>query len=83
MRTNVLPQMRNVYECNSNDPKVLIYILNFAEKVLDRLNKQQLIGELLPLIWDFKTYDSEMILKVIGKLFRIKVNFLHIFTKGN
>lgn len=65
----VLPKMKNVYDCNSNDVRVLGNILNCIEKVLDRLDKQQIIDEVLPLIWDFKTYDSEMIIKVIRKHF--------------
>lgn len=67
IRRMVLPKMKNVYDCNSNDVRVLGNILNCIEKVLDRLDKQQILDEVLPLIWDFKIYDSDMIIKVIRK----------------
>ncbi|XP_065213701.1 SCY1-like protein 2 isoform X4 [Planococcus citri] len=70
IRRMVLPKMKNVYDCNSNDVRVLGNILNCIEKVLDRLDKQQILDEVLPLIWDFKIYDSDMIIKVI-RIYRI------------
>ncbi len=79
IRRLVLPKMKNVFECNSNDSRILCHILNCIEKVLDRLDKQQITDEVLPLIWNFKMYDSEMILRVIGMLILSSLKMINFF----
>lgn len=67
IRRMVLPKMKTVYEKNATDLKIVGNILSCVEKTLDRLERQQIIDEVLPLLWDVRLQDPDITLRVVSK----------------
>lgn len=63
----VLPKLKLVYEKNAGDIKIDINILVCIQKILDRLDRTQIIDEVLPLLWDVRLQDAEVIMAVVSK----------------
>ncbi|XP_046681827.1 SCY1-like protein 2 [Homalodisca vitripennis] len=66
IRRMVLPKMKTVYEKNATDLKIVGNILSCIEKTLDRLERPQIIDEVLPLLWDVRLQDPDIILRVVN-----------------
>ncbi|XP_021921574.1 SCY1-like protein 2 [Zootermopsis nevadensis] len=66
IRRMVLPKMKTVYEKNVADLKIVLNVLSCVEKTLDRLDKAQIIDEVLPLLWDVRLQDPEITLRVVN-----------------
>ncbi|XP_050538239.1 SCY1-like protein 2 isoform X3 [Daktulosphaira vitifoliae] len=64
IRRMVLPKLKMVYETNPNDLKIVLNILACLEIILHRLEKQQIIEEVLPLIWIISQTDPEVIARI-------------------
>jgi len=62
----VLPKLKMVYETNPNDLKIVLNILACLEIILHRLEKQQIIEDVLPLIWIVNQTDPEVIARIAG-----------------
>lgn len=67
IRAMVLPKTKAVYEKNPGDLKITMNVLSCVEKTLDRLDKAQIIDEVLPLLWDVRLQDPEITLRVVSK----------------
>lgn len=67
IRRMVLPKTKLVYEKNNTDMKIVLNVLSCVEKTLDRLDRSQIIDEVLPLLWDVRLQDPEVILRVVSK----------------
>lgn len=67
IRRMVLPKMKLVYEKNSNDLKLVGNILACIERTIDKLDRQQIIDDVLPLLWDVKLQDPDIMLRVVSK----------------
>lgn len=67
IRRMVLPKIKTVYEKNAGDLKIVANILSCIEKTLDRLERPQIIDEVLPLLWDVRLQDPDIILRVVSK----------------
>nr|CAD7414327.1 unnamed protein product [Timema cristinae] len=65
IRRMVLPKTKAVYEKNSGDIKIVGNVLSCVEKTLDRLDKSQIIDEVLPLLWDVRLQDPEITIRVV------------------
>jgi len=63
----VLPKTKLVYEKNTGDLKIVLNVLACVEKTLDRLDKAQIIDEVLPLLWNVRLQDPEITLRVVSK----------------
>lgn len=74
IRRMVLPKLKMVYETNPNDLKIVLNILACLEIILHRLEKQQIIEDVLPLIWIVNQTDPEVIARIAGN----KINFIII-----
>lgn len=72
IRRMVLPKLKMVYETNPNDLKIVLNILACLEIILHRLEKQQIIEDVLPLIWIVNQTDPEVIARIAGN----KINFI-------
>lgn len=73
----VLPKIKSVFEKNQSDLKIMSNVLQCVERILDRLDKSQIIDEVLPMLYDIRLSDPEIILRVVRKL-----NFhIYISTK--
>jgi SCY1-like protein 2 len=70
IRRMVLTKTRTVYEKNTGDLKIVLNVLACVEKTLDRLDKGQIIDEVLPLLWDVRLQDPEVTLRVVSKCSR-------------
>lgn len=66
IRRMVLPKLKMVYEANPNDLKIVLNILACLEIILHRLEKQQIIEDVLPLIWIVNQTDPEVIARIAG-----------------
>lgn len=67
IRRMVLPKMKVVYEKNSNDQKLVGHILACIERTIEKLDRQQIIDDVLPLLWDVKLQDPDIMLRVVSK----------------
>jgi SCY1-like protein 2 len=67
IRRMVLPKLKMVYETNPNDLKIILNILACLEIILHRLEKQQIIEDVLPLLWIVNQTDPEVIARIAGK----------------
>ena len=67
IRRMVLPKTKAVYERNTGDLKIVLNVLSCVEKTLDRLDKAQIIDEVLPLLWNVRLQDPEITLRVVSK----------------
>lgn len=67
IRRMVLPKTKVVYEKNQGDLKIVANVLQCIERTLDRLDKAQIIDEVLPLLWDVRLTDPEITLRVVRK----------------
>lgn len=66
IRRMVLPKLKMVYETNPNDLKIVLNILACLEIILHRLEKQQIIEDVLPLLWIVNQTDPEVIARTAG-----------------
>lgn len=71
----VLPKTKLVYEKNQGDLKIVSNVLSCVERTLDRLDKSQIIDEVLPLLWDVRLTDPEIILRVVSKCITVHLVF--------
>lgn len=67
IRKMVLPKTKAVFERNSGDLKLTLNVLACLTRVIDRLDKSAVIDEVLPLLWDVKLQDPEIIKEVVSK----------------
>ena len=67
VRRMVLPKTKVVYEKNAGDLRIVLNVLSCVEKTLDRLDKAQIIDEVLPLLWNVRLQDPEITLRVVSK----------------
>lgn len=63
----VLPKLKMVYETNPNDLKIVLNILACLEIILHRLEKQQIVEDVLPLLWIINQTDPEVIARIAGE----------------
>ena len=49
-------------------PQITLYTLLAVEKVMDRLERRIILDELLPLLWDNKLQDPDVIQATVSKL---------------
>ncbi|BES98273.1 protein kinase activity [Nesidiocoris tenuis] len=73
IRKMVLPKMKTVYEKNSNDLKLVLNVLACIEKTLDRLERSQIIDEVLPLLWEVRLQDADVIVRVVN-IYRVMLS---------
>lgn len=67
IRKMVLPKTKLVFERNTGDLKLTLNVLACLDKVIDRLDKSAIIDDVLPLLWDVKLQDPEIIQEVVSK----------------
>jgi SCY1-like protein 2 len=67
IRKMVMPKMKTVYEKNTTDMKIVVNVLSCIEKTLERLDKAQIIDELLPMLWDVRLQDPDILLRVVSE----------------
>ncbi|XP_038118205.1 SCY1-like protein 2 isoform X8 [Culex quinquefasciatus] len=66
----VLPKLKAVFEKNQNDLKIMGNVLQCVERTLDKLDKSQIIDEVLPLLLEVRLTDPDIIVRVVN-IYRI------------
>ncbi|KAJ8976483.1 hypothetical protein NQ317_013704 [Molorchus minor] len=64
IRRMILPKTKVIYEKNQTDIKLVSNVLSCVERTLDRLDKAQIIDEVLPLLYDIRLADPQITLRV-------------------
>ena len=67
IRKMVLPKTKLVFERNAGDLKLTLNVLACLDQVIERLDKSAIIDDVLPLLWDVKLQDPEIIQEVVSK----------------
>lgn len=67
IRRMILPKTKAIYEKNQSDLKIVSNVLSCVERTLDRLDKGQIIDEVLPLLYDIRLSDPQITLRVVSK----------------
>jgi SCY1-like protein 2 len=67
IRRMVLPKIKTVFEKNQSDLKIMVNVLQCVERILDKLDKSQIIDEVLPMLSEIRLSDPEIILRVVRK----------------
>ena len=67
IRKMVLPKTKQVFERNCNDLKLTLNVLACVHQVIDRLDRSAIIDDVLPLLWDVKLQDPEIIQQVASE----------------
>lgn len=67
----VLPKIKTVFEKNQSDLKIMANVLQCVERILDRLDKSQIIDEVLPMLYEIRLSDPEIILRVVREYFHV------------
>ena len=65
IRRMVLPKIKTVFEKNQSDLKIMANVLQCVERVLDKLEKSQIIDEVLPMLYEIRFSDPEIILRIV------------------
>ncbi|XP_046472921.1 SCY1-like protein 2 [Neodiprion pinetum] len=73
IRRMVLPKLKGVFEKNSGDVRIMSNVLSCIECILERLDKQQIIDEVLPLLWEVKLQEPEIAIRVVN-IYRLMLN---------
>lgn len=63
----ILPKTKVIYEKNQGDLKIVSNVLSCVERTLDRLDKSQIIDEVLPLLYDIRLSDPQITLRVVSE----------------
>lgn len=71
IRRMVLPKIKAVFEKNQSDLKIMANVLQCVERILDKLDKSQIIDEVLPMLYEIRLSDPEIILRVVRKYFSV------------
>ncbi|XP_077302425.1 SCY1-like protein bma [Arctopsyche grandis] len=66
IRRMIIPKTRNVYDQNQGDLHIIEGVLKCIECTLDRLEKSQIMDEVLPLLWDVRLNDPKIAVRVVG-----------------
>ncbi|XP_023311083.1 SCY1-like protein 2 [Anoplophora glabripennis] len=66
IRRMILPKTKVIYEKNQGDLKLVSNVLSCVERTLDRLDKAQIIDEVLPLLYDIRLSDPQITLRVVN-----------------
>lgn len=90
IRRIILPKTKVIYEKNQSDLKIVSNVLSCVERTIDRLDKNQIIDDILPLLYEIRLSDPQITLRVVRKYFPVLfVSFqfqrseIHIFRNEN
>ncbi|XP_044752941.1 SCY1-like protein 2 isoform X2 [Coccinella septempunctata] len=73
IRRIVLTKTKAIYEKNQTDMKIVSSVLSCVERTLGRLDKGQIIDEVLPLLYDIRLTDPQITLRVVN-IYRLMIS---------
>ena len=65
----ILPKTRMVYSQNGGDVKIVLSVLACVSKILNMLDKAAIIDEVMPLLFEVKLQDVNVLVRVLGEIF--------------
>ncbi|XP_037948428.1 SCY1-like protein 2 [Teleopsis dalmanni] len=65
IRRMVLPKVKSVFEKNLADPKIVQNVLICIERTMDKLEKAQVMEEVLPLLGDVHIPDPDIVMRTV------------------
>ncbi|XP_017956241.1 SCY1-like protein 2 isoform X2 [Drosophila mojavensis] len=65
IRRMVLPKVKMVFEKNITDPKIVQNVLICIERVMDRMERAQVMEEVLPLLANVRIPDPDIIMRTV------------------
>ncbi|KAH8378837.1 hypothetical protein KR009_001709, partial [Drosophila setifemur] len=65
IRRMVLPKVKLVFEKNITDPKIVQNVLMCIERVMDRMERAQVMDEVLPLLANVRIPDADIIMRTV------------------
>ncbi|XP_002135018.2 SCY1-like protein 2 isoform X3 [Drosophila pseudoobscura] len=65
IRRMVLPKVKLVFEKNITDPKIVQNVLMCIERVMDRMERAQVMEEVLPLLANIRIPDPDIIMRTV------------------
>ena len=78
VRAEILTKTRTVYEQNGSDVKIVLAVLACVSKILDKLDRSAIIDEVLPLLFEVKLQDVNVLVRVLGKLLRVILKWRYV-----
>ena len=69
VRNQILPKTRTVYSQNGGDVKIVLSVLACVSKILNKLDKAAIIDEVMPLLFEVKLQDVNVLVRVLGEKF--------------
>jgi hypothetical protein len=67
VRSEILPKTRTVYTQNGGDVKIVLAVLACVSKILNKLDKAAIIDEVMPLLFEVKLHDVNVLVRVLGQ----------------
>ena len=58
-----------VYSQNGGDVKIVLSVLACVSKILNMLDKAAIIDEVMPLLFEVKLQDVNVLVRVLGEIF--------------
>ena len=58
-----------VYSQNGGDVKIVLSVLACVPKILNMLDKAAIIDEVMPLLFEVKLQDVNVLVRVLGEIF--------------
>ncbi|KAL5291270.1 hypothetical protein ACFFRR_010588 [Megaselia abdita] len=66
LRVTVLPKIKAVYEKNALDSKIVGNVMTCIERILDKLDRQQVLDDILPLLADVRLTEPDLVLRIVN-----------------
>lgn len=67
VRRMVIPKTRILFEKNQGDLRIIASVLRCIERTIDRLDKGQIMDEVLPMLWEVRINDPTIAVRVVSK----------------
>ena len=67
VRNQILPKNKEVYEQNGGDVKIVLAVLACISKILNKMDKMVIVEEVLPILFEVKLADVNVLIRVLGK----------------
>ncbi len=63
----ILPKTKSVYRQNGGDVKIVLAVLACISKILNKMDKMVIVEEVLPILFEVKLADVNVLIRVLGK----------------
>ncbi len=67
VRNQILPKTKSVYKQNGGDVKIVLAVLACISKILNKMDKMVIIEEVLPILFEVKLTDVNVLIRVLGE----------------